>query len=320
MTRILSYNILVGGAGRVDALQRMIGSVQPDVVGLVEAIDERVVKKLAEELGMEYRMSGVLERERNWQVAVLSRLPITRVEAHMSPEALTKPVLEVGIEEEDGQELTVFITHLASSFTEGRGGDSIRRQEVKEILRIMGRTQGPRLLMGDFNALAPGDRLKASELLRYLLERDKWRAKDPVGSDGHPYLNFVVPPALRFLNPLLRMIPRSRLLCALFDEAGTLYAPRGSLRMLLKAGYIDCFRYVRPQENGFTCPAGAPAGRIDYIIASPELAGRLTDCRVVTRADGVNGSKASDHLPVLAEFGQRVTGIENDEFLEMQKV
>ena len=37
MTRILSYNILYGGTSRVSELTKMIGSVQPDVVGLVEA-------------------------------------------------------------------------------------------------------------------------------------------------------------------------------------------------------------------------------------------------------------------------------------------
>ena len=37
MTRVLSYNILLGGTPRIDALDKMIRSSQPDVVGLVEA-------------------------------------------------------------------------------------------------------------------------------------------------------------------------------------------------------------------------------------------------------------------------------------------
>ena len=47
MLRILSYNILYGGRGRVPQLTKMMKAVQPDVVGLVEAADTRVVEELA---------------------------------------------------------------------------------------------------------------------------------------------------------------------------------------------------------------------------------------------------------------------------------
>jgi hypothetical protein len=179
---------------------------------------------------------------------------------------------------------------------------------VREILRIMQARQGkPHLLMGDFNTLAPGDRMKASRLLRYLVEMDRRRAEKPKDSIGHPYLDFVVPAPLRVFNPLLRAIPRSKLLCTLFDEAGTLYAPRGSIRLLHNAGYVDTFRRMNPHEWGFTCPSAAPAGRIDFIFASPELAQRLSACRVITEADGLDAEEASDHLPVVADFGEGVT-------------
>src|SRR4051812_1449347 len=47
MTRILSYNILVGGQPRIDQITSMLQSADPDVVGLVEATDPRVVEELA---------------------------------------------------------------------------------------------------------------------------------------------------------------------------------------------------------------------------------------------------------------------------------
>ena len=76
--------------------------------------------------------------------------------------------------------------------------------------------------------------------------------------------------------------------------------------MLRKAGYIDCFRLKNPKDPGFTCPASSLAGRIDYIFASPELAERLSASYVVTEGNGFRGDEASDHLPVVAEFGERV--------------
>lgn len=306
MTRVLTYNILVGGARRIDQIEQMIRAAQPDVVGLVEATNKRVVEELAERLGMDYRISGYGKHAADWHVALLSRLPITHVQVYSHPALISKPLLEVGVQEEDGRALTLFVTHLAASFSRTmRGGDSIRREEAREILRIMRAKRGtPHLLMGDFNSLAPGDTLKASRLLRYLVDMDELRRAKPRESVGHPHLDFVVPPSLRFLEPLLRAISRNALLSALFDGASSLYVARGTIRLLRRAGYVDSFRRANARAWGFTCPAKAPAGRIDYIFASPELAGRLSSCYVVTEGNGVPGEKASDHLPVLAEFDE----------------
>lgn len=305
MTRVLTYNILVGGARRINQIEQLIRAGQPDVVGLVEATNPRVVEELAARLGMDYRMSGQGNHTTDWQVALLSRLPITHVQVHSRPDVLSKPLLEVGVQEEDGRTLTLFVTHLAASFARSvRGGDSFRQEEAREILRIMKAKRGtPHLLIGDLNSLAPGDTLKASRLLRYLLQIDEQHRAKPRESVGHPHLDFVVPRSLRFLEPLLRVIPRNAFLSALFDGAGSLYVARGTIRLLRRAGYVDCFRRVNTHAWGFTCPAKTPAGRIDYIFASPELAARLTSSEVVTEGNGLPGGDASDHLPVLAEFG-----------------
>jgi endonuclease/exonuclease/phosphatase family metal-dependent hydrolase len=307
MTRILSYNILVGGKRRVDQLTKIMSSTQPDIVGLVEATSRQTIEEIADRLGMQYRMSGSYTQGDDWQTALLSRLPIVETHVYKRSDRLTHPLFEACIEEEDGHKLTVFVTHLAAAFSQGRGGDSIRRREVQEILRIMTPKQGtPHLLMGDFNAIAPGDRLKASMLMRYLVAIDLHRRQNLHAAFGYPHMNFVVPKPLRFLDPLLRVIPNNKVLSALFDWAGSLYAPRGSISLLRKAGYIDCFRLKNPNDPGFTCPAASLSGRIDYIFASPELAERLSTCYVVTEGNGLRGDEASDHLPVVAEFGERV--------------
>jgi len=275
----------------VNQLREIIQSADPDVVGLVEAMNPHVVEALAERLGMQYYMSDNPRQQGDWQVALLSRLPIVRTGVHSRPGILTEPLLEACVEEADGRELTVFVIHLAATFHRGWAGDGIRRREVREILRILQARQGtPHLLMGDFNALAPGDRLKASRLLRYIVDMDRRPEEDRQEGFAYPYLDFVVPAPLRILNPLLRAIPRSKLLCTLFDDAGALYAPRGSIKLLRNAGYIDSFRRTNPGAWGFTCPASAPAGRIDFIFASPDLAERLSACRVITERDGSRGA------------------------------
>lgn len=307
MTRILSYNILAGGKRRVDQLSNMISSAQPDIVGIIEAYNPQTIKEIAQRLGMHYRMSESDTRYYKDQIAILSHLPILETHSHYLPNRYVSSLLEACIQDEHGHELTIFITHLTSAFHRSRGGDAIRRHEVQSILRIMASKKGtPHLLMGDFNAIAPGDHLQASALLRYLIIMDKQYRLNPYVDLGHPNLDSVVPWPLRFLYPVMHTITRNKMLCALLDEAGSLYASRGSIRTLSKAGYTDCFRLKNPKDPGFTCPAASLAGRIDYIFASPELAERLVASRVVTEGNTFRGDEASDHLPIFAEFAERV--------------
>jgi endonuclease/exonuclease/phosphatase family metal-dependent hydrolase len=252
---------------------------------------------------MDYRTNAAPDGSWRTSLALLSRLPIVRSAVHSGNGVISRPLLEVGLEEESGAQLTVFVNHLVASFWQGRGGDAQRRKEVQAILQILRANHEPHVLMGDFNALAPGDRLRASRLLGYLAEADRrYRGRFQVQHEGYPSLNYVVPPPLRFLNPFLQLIPRSRVLSAFFDGAASLYAPRASIGLLLAAGYIDCFRLQHPQDQGFTCPAATPAGRIDYLFANSSLAARLSACRVIEGTDEVSGKDASDHLPVVADF------------------
>jgi endonuclease/exonuclease/phosphatase family metal-dependent hydrolase len=334
MTRIVSYNILAGGYNlrenctkRVHQLTAIIRSANPDVVGLVEATHPLlmqkplVIEELAEALDMQLVMGGPAAHSTDYQTALLTRLPVIYSRIHVHPGVLNKPLLEVCVEESDGQQLTIFVTHLSAAFYKGWAGSHLRNRESEEILRITAplREQGkPHLIMGDFNSLAPDDPFKASHLIRYVVGLDQSRPEKAIAmQDGNPYLEFVVPPRLRFLNPLLRTIPRSRILCSLFDAAATFYAPRGCIRKLLDAGYVDSFRYVNPRTWGFTCPAAAPAGRIDFIFASPPLAQRLEACYEITQGEGVSGSQASDHLAVAAEFGVKVQPDPSSEELDL---
>ena len=303
MTRILSYNILAGGERRLHQLTNIISSAQPDIVGLIEANNPRIVEQIAQNLGMHFRMSESYTGNYKGQVALLSRLPILETRAHYLANRRISSLLEACIEEEDGHKLLIYVTHLTAAFYKSRGGDGQRRREVQDILHFAASKKAtPHLVMGDFNAIAPGDRLQASSLLRYLLIMDQKYRRNPHRDPGHPNLNSVIPKPLRFLYPWMKTISRNKFLSALLDKTGSLYASRRSIHLLRKAGYIDCFRVKNPNDPGFTCPAGSLAGRIDYIFASPELAERLSACYRITEGNGLRGEEASDHLPVVAEF------------------
>jgi len=309
MTRVLSYNIWVGGVGRVPILVKMMRSQRPDLIALIEATNSQVVLELAEKLDMHYHfISGQPAHEEDWHVGLLSRFPfVGKPIVHTSP-PFAKPLLEVCVEEADGTQLTIFVAHLIADFGNRTAGDNIRKQEVRALLRLMQTKQGtPHLLMGDFSAIARHELLRASALLRYVIALQKEYKEDEKAFIEKPTLDYAMPLPkfiLKF-SPIFSLIARSKLLCYLFDLGVTRFrAPHGDLHLLYKAGYTDCFREKnkKPRLAGLTASTTALAARLDFIFASPEMAQRLTTCSVIEQAEDIKGVDASDHLPIFAEF------------------
>jgi endonuclease/exonuclease/phosphatase family metal-dependent hydrolase len=301
MTRVLSYNILLGGTRREKELATIIHSIQPDIVGLVEATNPHVVEELADQLGMQFCLSGRSRGPQDWNIAVLSKLPIIQTRVHTHPGIFTRRYfLEVELEEASGEHLTVFVTHLTASFFRGMKSVYKRRREVEEILRIMAPRQGtPHLVMGDFNSKTHGEDFQGSALLRYFRSQRAPHSLRPTLSDGKSWVRHTI-------RRILRLGIYSPFLIPLADRLSRVYA-QGGIDLLIKAGYVDCFRQMHPHDQGFTFHTAKPVGRIDYIFASPELALRLTNSKVITEGDGISGTLASDHFPVYAEFVTNAT-------------
>ncbi len=241
--KIVSYNIQESGSGRLSSIADLLRQQKPDVVALLEASSRANVESLAHQLGMDVAFG-----EANTpigHIAWLSRLPIQRVENHRHP-GLAKTLLQIEVNWE-GTTLHLFATHLAS-----RWEPPEPVEEIPIILDVLRPLAGqPHLLVGDFNALRPGD---------------------PVGP------------------PPEGVEKRG-------DAADG--APRDAMRLILDAGYIDCYRTRHSQSPGYTYPSDRPWLRLDYIFASPPIAASLQDCGIVNADEAVS---ASDHLPVWAAF------------------
>jgi exonuclease III len=76
---------------------------------------------------------------------------------------------------------------------------------------------------------------------------------------------------------------------------------RWALARVLAAGFVDCYRALHPQTEGFTMPAGEPYSRLDYIFAHGGLAEKLAACDALREPASLLDA-ASDHYPVLAVF------------------
>ncbi len=247
--KVLSYNIQEGGEGRLSLIADAIRGLDSHAVALLEANSYSNAAALAHELGMRLAYG---EANSAFAVAWLSRLPIQRMENHRLA-VLAKTLLEVEVTWK-GAPLRLFATHLASRHDAYQPEEEI--PVILDVLRPFARQ--PHLLMGDLNALCPGD---------------------PVGAapDGVEKRGDALPGA-----------------------------PRQAIRSITDAGYEDCYRMRHPAAPGYTYPSHAPWLRLDYIFASPQLAAHLSACDVVTRREM---ERASDHLPVWAEFREHVVSV-----------
>jgi len=150
--RLVSYNILDGGIGRADPLAETILAQRPDVVALVEADDLAVVQRIAHRLGFDF----IHAEGKKHGAAILSRWEMQHTINHsiLRPE-LHDCLLEAQVAIAGGS-ITVAAAHLKGRATEA--DEDVRMKEVAAILEIFaGHRQNhrPHLLVGDFNANAP---------------------------------------------------------------------------------------------------------------------------------------------------------------------
>ncbi|TMD64111.1 MAG: hypothetical protein E6I91_11470 [Chloroflexi bacterium] len=249
--RILSYNILWGGADRLALIANVIKQQQPDVVSLLEANSHSKAEALAQQLGM----SLTFGKANSWfHVAWLSRLPILHTENYR-PTIFAKTLLKIEIPWEDSS-MALFATHLkAGRDQKCEDHRAAEMQAILDILQPLGNQ--PHVLVGDMNALHPTDHTNVAVNPHIEPDEKKERLQEPQFS-------------------------------------------RQAIPLLLKAGYIDCYRMLHPTTPGYTHKLPTPGLRLDYIFAPPPLAQRLQACDVVTNGEA---ALASDHFPLWAEFG-----------------
>ena len=74
---------------------------------------------------------------------------------------------------------------------------------------------------------------------------------------------------------------------------------RETIQIMLDERYVDGYRHLHPEDNGFTFPTWDPHVRLDYIFLPAAFADRLKSCAVV--ADPA-ARAASDHFPLLSQL------------------
>jgi endonuclease/exonuclease/phosphatase family metal-dependent hydrolase len=156
--RILTYNILRGGAGRERHLAAVINEQAPDIAVLQEATRPDVVARLARLTSMP--TSGAL---RGRSLAFLSRVPIAD-HRWIRPRWSQHAFLELVPERMDIRVFGVHLSAVHAAWTEAR-----RVRELRSLLAsIKQHDRSHHVLVGDFNTLAPDERLDVAKLPRRL--------------------------------------------------------------------------------------------------------------------------------------------------------
>jgi exodeoxyribonuclease-3 len=144
--------------GREDPLAAVIRQIDPDIVVFQEATQPPVIERLSAETGMRFWAARP-----GHSLGFMSRLEIAHYEWH-KPRGTRHPFLEI---EPAGTTFRVFGLHLSaihSKWTEMR-----RVRELRSLLKGIERHQeGFHVLVGDFNALAPGELLDPSRMPHWI--------------------------------------------------------------------------------------------------------------------------------------------------------
>jgi endonuclease/exonuclease/phosphatase family metal-dependent hydrolase len=162
--RLLTYNIREGGVGRAEQIAEVITAARADVVALEEARDPLVVEQIARLAGFRYFGS-----RRAHSAGFLSNMPVLG-HGWRHPPRTRHALLEVSLA--DGLP-RLFVLHLRawfSNWTERQRARELRGllDGIQEQLKRENNAFAFHILAGDFNALAPGEKLDSSHMPRWI--------------------------------------------------------------------------------------------------------------------------------------------------------
>jgi exodeoxyribonuclease III len=156
--RVLTYNIQRGGVGREAAIAAVINRADPHLVLLQEASRPDVVARLAEATSM--IESGAY---RGRSLAFLSRVPL-KASRWVRPRWSQHAFLELTLADFSLRVIGVHLSAVHAAWTEAR-----RVRELRALLAAIARdVPEHHIVVGDFNTLAPDERLDFSRLPRRL--------------------------------------------------------------------------------------------------------------------------------------------------------
>jgi len=153
--RVMTYNILEGGADREAYIQQVIQTVNPHLVILQEVTDPKILVSLAEACQMQLFLGT---GNKKTKVALLSQIPVSNFKSHHPFFPIWHNIAEAEIYYQPNQSFLLIGVHLVANLW--FGFELWRYLEVNYIIkRYKQFFEQPCLIAGDFNAIAPHDKV-----------------------------------------------------------------------------------------------------------------------------------------------------------------
>ncbi len=151
--RIMVYNILEGGLGRIDPICEVIRHADPDVIILPETLVVDEFQKLADRLKMEL-FQAESPRNAHGHIGLLTRLPLLQA-VNFGPldNHLTRAAFQAVVQDKRGP-MGIIGVHLHAK--ESSQDEQIRLRELDAVLAMAVPFKAvPHIIAGDFNAQHP---------------------------------------------------------------------------------------------------------------------------------------------------------------------
>ena len=239
--KIMTYNILEGGTGRIDPLAEVIRLAGADVVVVEEALGEggeAGFHKLADRLGMD----RFLAQGKGGAVGILSRLEIREAVNHSALDGrLRRGAVSAIVSEKSGVRSQKSVDHVVIGVHLSPGelveNEEKRLMELEGLFGIGEVYRGrEHVVVGDFNASHPLQRIDVAKV------RPKTRER-VMKQDG--------------------------------------VFPREVVRKMLERGYVDAHAlHYTGEEFGCSFTTAYPAMRVDYVFVTAGLAPVVKGCEV----------------------------------------
>jgi exodeoxyribonuclease-3 len=162
--RVMTYNILDGGENREAHILEVIQTAKPDVVILQEIFTEDFLKFLSYSLGMSYYIGAGNKKRR---VALLSKLPVHTFKSFHPVFLIWRNFIDAEIEYGPNNITRIIGVHPIANL--GIVFEIWRLWEARYIINHIRNFQNePCLIAGDFNAIAPKEKVKTHGMPNWL--------------------------------------------------------------------------------------------------------------------------------------------------------
>ena len=275
--RVVTYNILLGGARREEHITAVLRRLDADVITLQEVSNPEFAAAAGARPGHGARHRRRQRRQRGQPRRAVAHPGASLAQPHAPRTDAAQPPRDRARDRRRRASRSCTCTPCTSPRASGsarRARSAAAASSTPCSATSAARRASPHLIAGDFNSLAPGDHLEATAFFARMAElrraqvagapgqragraqarrRGRRRSTRPGCAPGSTRASTSASRCCPFVvYPLTALLPRSRTVDRVLG--GTI--ERWTVARMLEAGYVDCFRHLTRAPTATRAPPG----------------------------------------------------------------